>query len=98
VPCIKNRHYVFSVSKSDLLTRLQDAGRIISRKPVNPIMECFLLRTSGGRLHISVADASGRIDTSFECTSDEDASICIEAGMTIDALKEIPEQPVKRMI
>ncbi|MDR3142547.1 MAG: DNA polymerase III subunit beta [Tannerellaceae bacterium] len=84
----------FSVSKSELLSRLQDAGRIISKKPVTPLMSCFLLRTTGERLYISAADASGRIDTSIECAADEKGEVCIESGMIINAMKELPEQPV----
>jgi DNA polymerase-3 subunit beta len=84
----------FSVSKSEFLSRLQDVGKIISRKPISPIMSCFLLKLSEGRLYISAADASGRIDTSIECAAGEEGAICIESGMIIDALKGLPEQPV----
>lgn len=84
----------FTVLKSEFLARLQSAGKIISSKPINPVMSCFLLKVAEGRLHISATDAFGRIDTSIECQADEECGICIESGMLIDALKELPEQPV----
>lgn len=84
----------FTISKSELLTRLQSASKIISSKPVYPIMSCFLFEVKENQLLISSADSLGRIDISMECTSEEEVSICIEASMLINALKELPEQPI----
>lgn len=84
-----------TVSKNELLVRMQTVGKIISPKPALPIMSYFLCETKEGFLHISATDALGRINTSMECSADKDVRICIESKKIIEALKELPEQPVK---
>jgi len=85
----------FTISKSELLTRLQSASKIISSKPVNPIMSCFLFEVKEDKLYISSVDSLGRIEISMDCISEEDVSICIESSMLLNALKELPEQPIQ---
>ncbi|MDR2970092.1 MAG: DNA polymerase III subunit beta [Tannerellaceae bacterium] len=84
-----------TVPRSEFLSRLQTAGKIISAKPVLPIMAYFLCEVREGRLNISAADSIGRIDTFMECVSDAEGKICIESRKIIEALKELPEQPIR---
>lgn len=72
------------------------AGKIMSSKPINPIMSTFLFEIKEGGLHIVAADAAGQIHTSVDCVTDvQDLRICIESKMLIESLKTLPEQPIK---
>lgn len=86
----------FTVSKSELLARLQSAGKIMSAKAALPIMSTFLFEIKEGRLFIAAADSAGQIHTSMDCKTDiEELRICIEHKMLIESLKTLPEQPVQ---
>lgn len=48
-----------------------------------------------GKVKISAADHSGRINTSIEgVLSDNNVSVCVEPKLLIEALKTLPEQPI----
>lgn len=82
-------------SKSELLSRLQSVSKIISPKNTLPIMDNILLDIREGKVKISAADHSGRINTSIEgILIDNDVSICVEPKLLIEALKTLPEQPI----
>lgn len=82
-------------SKSELLSRLQSVSKIISPKNTLPIMDNILLDIREGKVKISAADHSGRINTSIEgILIDNDVSICVEPKLLIEALKILPEQPI----
>ncbi|MCD8193554.1 MAG: DNA polymerase III subunit beta [Tannerellaceae bacterium] len=85
-----------TVSKSNFLSALQIAGKIISSRPSLPITLCFLLKVKNQVLYITAADSAGRINTSIQCEADSDHSgICVDAKMLLKSLKVLPEQPVK---
>ncbi len=84
----------FTISKNELLKQMKLAGRIITSKPVHPIMSSFLFQVKDGKLHISAVDILGRVNMYSECISGDDICICIESSMIMNALKELPEQPV----
>lgn len=84
-----------TVSKSDLLSRLQSVSKIISPKPVLPVMSCFLFEVEGRTLTITAADTTGRIKTTIDgINADGDISVCYNAQILINALKTLAEQPV----
>jgi DNA polymerase-3 subunit beta len=84
-----------TISKNELLSKLTSISKIISGKPVFPIMDYILFESKDGKLNLSAADASGRIDTSTDnVTIEGDINICLDAKLLIDALKTLPEQPV----
>lgn len=85
-----------TISKSELLGKLTSISKIISGKPALPIMDYILFETKDGKLYLSAADASGRIDTSTDNITIEGAyiKVCLDAKLLIDALKTLPEQPV----
>lgn len=84
-----------TISKSELLNRLQSANKIIPSKCTLPIMENILLDIQDGRVRISAADYQGRINTSIEgVLTDSNISICLEPKLLIEALKTLPEQPL----
>lgn len=89
----------FSISKTELLNRLQTVSKIIPRKCTLPIMENVLLDIQDGIIKISAADPQGRINTSIDgILTDNNICICVDAKLLIAALSELPEQPLTIMI
>ncbi len=85
----------FSVSSSTLSSRLQAISRVINPKSINPILQDFLLRTEGNILTVTAADNDTTLETTVELTdSESDAQIALPAKTMLDALKEIPDQPL----
>lgn len=85
----------FIVSSTSLLSHLQAISRVINSKNTLPIMDCFLFNLQDGTLSITASDTETTIVTSIEVTeSDSDGRFAIVARTLLDAMKEIPEQPL----
>lgn len=85
----------FSVSSSTLSSRLQAVSRVINPKSVNPILQDVLFKTEGNILTIVASDNDTTLETTVELAeSDGNAQIALPAKTMLDALKEIPEQPL----
>ncbi|MCQ2066845.1 MAG: DNA polymerase III subunit beta [Bacteroidaceae bacterium] len=85
----------FSVSSSTLSSRLQAISRVINPKSINPILQDFLFRTEGTSLTVTAADNDTTLETTIELAENEnDAQIALPAKTMLDALKEIPDQPI----
>lgn len=73
-----------SLSKLELLSRLQSVGKIISPNNTLPIMDNILLDIQEGKVKISATDTQGRINTSIEgILIDSNVSICVEPKLLI---------------
>lgn len=85
----------FIVSSTSLLSHLQAISRVINSKNILPIMDCFLFNLQDGTLSITASDTETTMVTSIEVTeSDSDGRFAIVARTLLDAMKEIPEQPL----
>ena len=85
----------FIVSSTSLLSHLQAISRVINSKNTLPIMDCFLFNLQDGTLSITASDTATTMVTSIEVTeSDSDGRFAIVARTLLDAMKEIPEQPL----
>lgn len=85
----------FIVSSTSLLSHLQAISRVINSKNTLPIMDCFLFNLQDGTLSITASDTETTMITSIEVTeSDSDGRFAIVARTLLDAMKEIPEQPL----
>ena len=85
----------FIVSSTSLLSHLQAISRVINSKNTLPIMDCFLFNLQDGTLSITASDTETTMVTSIEVTeSDSDGRFAIVARTLLDAMKEIPEQPL----
>ena len=85
----------FTVSCTSLLSHLQVVGRVIASKNSVPILDSFLFELKGNQLSITAADAETRMVTSVEVSEVQgDGMVAITARNLLDALKELPEQPV----
>ncbi|MDR0680522.1 MAG: DNA polymerase III subunit beta [Dysgonamonadaceae bacterium] len=85
----------FVVSGNLLLSHLQTVGRVIASKNSIPILDCFLFELQETQLVITAADSETRMITTIEVSNVENTGIfAIPSKNLIDALKELPEQPV----
>lgn len=86
----------FTVSSSALTSRLQAISRVINPKPVYPILEDFLFRIEDGKLTATAADNDTTLETRIEVVEySGDSQFALPAKTLLEALKEIPEQPLK---
>ena len=89
----------FSISSSTLSSHLQAISRVINPKAIYPILEDFLFHIENGKLSVTAADNDTTLETDIELIeSDGDGQIALPAKTLIDALKEIPEQPIRFII
>mgnify|MGYP001047379550 FL=1 len=85
----------FIVSSTALSSNLQAISRVINSKNALPILDCFLFELKDGTLSITVSDSETTMVTSVEVNeSDADGRFAVAAKTILDALKEIPEQPL----
>ncbi|NDV46128.1 DNA polymerase III subunit beta [Paludibacter sp. 221] len=83
------------VSKSELQNKLRLVGKIVQPNKVNPIAEQFLLEAEENTLQVSGTDISGMITVEIECISiSGSARWCIDAKKMLDAISELPDQPL----
>ena len=85
----------FIVSSTVLSAHLQAISRVINSKNALPILDCFLFELQDGTLSVTVSDSETTMVTSLEVVeSDADGRFAVVARTLLDALKEIPEQPL----
>lgn len=85
----------FIVSSTALFSHLQAISRVINSKNALPILDCFLFDLEDGRLSVTVSDSETTMVTSLEVNdSDANGKFAVAAKTILDALKEIPEQPL----
>ena len=85
----------FTVSSSALFGHLQAISRVINSKNALPILDCFLFEIQDGLLTITVSDSETTMVTSVNVNdSDMNGRFAVTARTLLDALKEIPEQPL----
>ena len=85
----------FIVSSTGLFSHLQAISRAINSKNSLPILDCFLLELIDGKLTITASDSETTLSTSLEVNEwSGDGRFAISSKTILDALKEIPEQPL----
>lgn len=85
----------FTVNSKKLFTKLQAAAQVINKKNTLPILDCFLLGLRGNILNIASTDGEVRLVTKVEVEDAQgDIKIAVNAKNLVDALKELPEQPI----
>lgn len=85
----------FIVSSAALYSHLQAISRVINSKNALPILDCFLFELEGGVLTLTVSDSETTMKTSIEVLENStEGKVAIAAKTLLDALKEIPEQPL----
>ena len=85
----------FIVSSTALSNRLQAISRVINSKNALPILDCFLFDLQDGTLSVTASDSETTMVTTIEVNeNDSDGRFVVTAKTLLDALKEVPEQPL----
>lgn len=85
----------FIVSSTNLFNHLQAISRVINSKNSLPILDCFLLELHDGTLLMTSSDNETTLSTSIEVNEfDGDGRFAVSSRTLLEALKEIPEQPL----
>ena len=67
---------------------------MINSKNALPILDCFLFELEDGTLSVTVSDSETTMVTTVEVNGDTNGRFAVVAKTLLDALKEIPEQPL----
>ena len=85
----------FIVSSTGLFSRLQAISRVINSKNSLPILDCFLVDLKENGLSITASDSETTLTTFMEANEVEGLGrFAVSSKTILDALKEIPEQPI----
>ena len=85
----------FTLSSSALSSRLQTLAKVINSKNSLPIRESFLFQVHNGQLTITASDSENVMQTSLALDQfDTDGNFAIPSHTVLDAVKELPEQPL----
>ncbi len=84
----------FIVSSGTLLKSLQSISGIISTNTVLPIAESFRFDINKENLKVTATNIETTMSVEVEVQCKEEASICIEAKVLLELLKNIGEQPL----
>lgn len=89
----------FIVSSTSLFSHLQAISRVINSKNSLPILDCFLIELHDGTLQMTASDNETTLSTSIEMNEfDGDGRFAVSSRTLLEALKEIPEQPLSFLI
>lgn len=85
----------FTLSSSVLNNRLQILARTINNKSSITILDCFLFEVKNGTLSITASDSENVMQTTLQLEdSSEDGSFAVPSRTILEAVKELPEQPL----
>ncbi|MBQ6653314.1 MAG: DNA polymerase III subunit beta [Prevotella sp.] len=85
----------FSLSSSALSSRLQALSRVINSKSSLPILDSFLFEVDNKVLTLTASDGENMMRSAIgleDCN--ENGSFAVPARTMLDAMKELPEQPL----
>lgn len=85
----------FTVSSSALSSKLNMLAKVIGSKNSLPILDCFLFQVANGEMSITASDSGNVIKSTLALTDhDGEGEFCVPNRVILDALKELPEQPL----
>ena len=85
----------FTVSSSALSSKLNMLAKVIGSKNSLPILDCFLFQVANGDMSITASDSDNVIKSTLALTDhDGEGEFCVPNRVILDALKELPEQPL----
>ncbi len=85
----------FLVSSITLANKLSAMAKVMSTKAVQPILSYFLFELDGETLRITASDGECTQCSTLSVTTVEGkGKICLPAERLLDALKNLPEQPI----
>ena len=85
----------FTLSSTALSNKLNMLAKVIGGKNSLPILECFLFQVNNDEMTITASDSDNIMKSTIELTECEGTGeFCIPNRVILDALKELPEQPL----
>lgn len=85
----------FIISSTTLFSHLQGVSRVVNSKNALSILDSFLFEIEDGTLTVTASDSETTMITSLEVNeSTENGRFAVSSKTLMDALKEIPEQPL----
>lgn len=84
-----------TLSSTTLNSRLSALSKVLNSKNSLPILDCFLFEISNNMLTITASDSENVMKTNIQLDeSDSDGQFAINSHTILDAVKELPEQPL----
>lgn len=85
----------FTLSSTALSSKLNMLAKVIGGKNSLAILDCFLFQVVNGEMTITASDSDNVLKTTIELANCEgEGEFCIPNRVILDALKELPEQPL----
>ena len=85
----------FTISSTALSSRLLSLSRVINSKSSLPILNCFVFDASNNQLAITASDSEVVVRMSLNLeTLEGNGSFAVNNQNILDAVKELPEQPL----
>lgn len=85
----------FTISSSVITSRLQILAKAINSKSTLRVLDCFLFECKNQSLYITASDTENTLQTTIALeTLEGEGSVAIPNKNMLDALKELPEQPL----
>lgn len=85
----------FTLSSTALNNRLQTLAKVIASKNSLSILESFLFQVRNGQINITASDSENVMRTALNLDEfDTDGDFAIPSHTILDAVKELPEQPL----
>lgn len=83
------------MSSAVLASRLNTLSKVLNSKNSLQILDCFLFEVNDGTLTLTASDKENEMKTTIQLDeADADGRFAISSRMIIDAVKELPEQPI----
>ncbi len=85
----------FLVSSTTLSNKLSAMAKVMSAKPAQPILSNFLFELDEENLRITASDGEClQCSTLTVATAEGNGKICLPADRLLDALRNLPDQPI----
>lgn len=84
-----------TISSTALAGRLSALSKVFNSKNSMPILDCYLFEVAGGTLTITASDSENVMTTQLQLDeADGDGTFAVNNRTILDAVKELPEQPL----
>ena len=84
----------FTASSAVLAQNLSTIGGLVTRNPVVPILENFLIQVDHDNLIVTASDLQTSVSIQMGVQSDIEINIAVPAKMLLDTVKNLPDQMI----
>ena len=84
-----------TISSTTLGARLSALSKVFNSKNSMPILDCYLFEVNGNTLTITASDSENVMTTQLQLDEvDGNGTFAVNNRTILDAVKELPEQPL----